>query len=114
MRIQTCIDCEEDFDLDSREKKEAGGKVNECAECANESTVKYAGVQAADGKQAQATILKFTSERDKENYLAFWRNNSGFNKGKSCQLGKHLSTTPGIKFETIVAHNPTNHKGRAT
>lgn len=114
MRIQNCIHCQEDFDLDSREKKEAGGKVNECPECAEESTVKYAGVQAADGKQAQATILKFDSERDKEKYLAFWKNNSGFNKGKSCQLGNHLSTTPGIKFQTIVAHNPTNHKGRAT
>lgn len=113
MRIKRCIHCESDFDLDSPAKRQAGGKVNECEDCSQEDTVKYAGVQAADGKQAQATILKFSSEKDKQNYISFWKNNSGFNKGKSCQLGNHLSTTPGIKFETVVAHNPTNHKGRS-
>ena len=112
-RIRECIHCEEEFDLDSPEKKIAGGKVNECAECSEEPTVKYAGVQAADGKQTQATILKFDSEQDKKRYLAFWRNNMGMHKGKSCTLGRHLSTDPGIKFQTIVAHTPTNHKGRA-
>lgn len=114
MRIKQCLTCEENFDLDSPEKKLAGGLINQCPDCAEELTVKYAGVQAADGKQAQATILKFNSEQDKKNYIRFWKNNSGFNKGKSCQLGNHLSTTPAIKFETVVAHNPTNHKGRAT
>jgi hypothetical protein len=75
--------------------------------------VKYAGVFSADGKQAQATILKFSSTDDKQKYLAFWKNNSGFNKGKSCQLGSHLSTTPGIKFQTLVEFSPTNHKGKS-
>lgn len=113
MRNQECIHCQEVFDLDSREKKLVGGKINECPDCATETAIKYAGVQAADGKQSQATILKFKSENDKKQYLRFWKNNSGFNKGKSCQLGNHLSTTPDIKFETVVAHNPTNHKGRS-
>jgi hypothetical protein len=108
-----CIHCEEEFNPNSPQKKRVGGRINECADCAQEDTIKYAGVQAADGKQAQATILKFESDTDKERYLSFWKNNSGYNKGKSCQLGKHLSTTPGIKFQTIVAHTPTNHKGRS-
>lgn len=114
MKIITCIHCECEFDLHSQAKKMAGGKVNECAECSQESEIKYAGVQAADGKQSQATILKFKSEKDKSQYLAFWKNNSGMNKGKSCQLGNHLSTTPNIGFETITDFIPTNHKGKAS
>lgn len=110
--LKTCIICGDQFDLNSPQKQEAGGKINHCAECSDETEIKYAGVQSADGKQAQATILKFESEADKNKYIAFWRNNSGYNKGKSCQLGDHLSTTPNIKFETINKFVPTNHKGK--
>lgn len=111
--IKKCIHCLEEFDCLSPAKKAVGGKINECVECSSEPTIKYAGVQAADGKQAQATILKFSSESDKKNYIRFWKNNSGFNKGKSCQLGNHLSTDPGIKFLTVVDFTPTNHKGKS-
>jgi DNA-directed RNA polymerase subunit RPC12/RpoP len=111
--IKSCVCCGEDFDLRSPAKRSAGGKVNQCPDCSVEVAVKYAGVQAADGKQAQATILKFSNETDKNKYINFWKNNSGFNKGKSCQLGNHLSTTPNISFETVVNFNPTNHKGKA-
>jgi hypothetical protein len=110
--IKICIICESEFDLHSPQKKTAGGKINECVDCGEEHTVRYAGVQSADGKQAQATILKFESEKDKIKYLNFWKNNSGLHKSKSCQLGSHLSTTPDIKFETITDFNPTNHKGK--
>ena len=112
-KIVVCKECGEEFDLFSEEKKAVGGRVFHCPDCSEENTVKYAGVASADGKQAQATILKFSSPDDKKKYLSFWRNNSGFNKGKSCQLGKHLSTTPGIVFETVVSFSPTNHKGKA-
>jgi len=108
-----CIICGESFNPNSREKQNAGGKINECPECSYEPVIKYAGVQAADGKQSQATILKFQSESDKNRYISFWQNNSGYHKGKSCQLGAHLSTDPKINFQTIIAHNPTNHKGRS-
>lgn len=114
MNIRECIKCGEEFDLRSPAKVKAGGRINECVDCTDETTVRYAGVQAADGKQSQATILKFTSEQDKNKYIAFWQNNSGYHKSKSCQLGAHLSTTPNIHFETIIAFNPTNHKGKAT
>lgn len=107
-----CIHCNEEFDVHSYAKRRAGGRINECSDCAQENVIKYVGVQAADGKQAQATILKFDSEADKNAYLSFWRNNSGFNKGKSCQLGNHLSSTPNIKFLTITFFVPTNHKGK--
>lgn len=108
-----CIICGDAFDPHSFAKQQAGGKRNECPNCAYEPVVRYAGVQAADGKQSQATILKFNSEQDRGRYIAFWQNNSGYHKGKSCQLGAHLSTTPDIKFQTVTAFAPTNHKGKA-
>lgn len=110
--IKECVSCGEEFDLHSPAKRRAGGRINVCPECSEEPVVKYAGVQSADGKQAQATILKFKSELDKKKYLDFWKNNSGYNKGKSCQLGNHLSTTPNINFTTVQNFNPTNHKGK--
>jgi DNA-directed RNA polymerase subunit RPC12/RpoP len=113
MIIKICIHCGDEFDLSSPAKIKAGGKTTECPDCSEETVVKYAGVQAADGKQAQATILKFDSEQDKSQYINFWQNNSGLHRGKSCQIGSHISTTPKIKFETVTSFNPTNHKGKA-
>ncbi len=111
MRI--CIECEVEFDERSIEKKRVGGLISCCPDCSKETTVKYAGVQAADGKQSQATILKFKSEQDKVKYINFWQNNSGLHRGKSCQLGSHLSTTPNVQFETVQTFIPTNHKGKS-
>jgi hypothetical protein len=111
--IRECNECGDEYDTASAAKRASGGLFIHCPSCSEEHAVKYAGVQAADGKQAQATILKFESERDKVAYIRFWKNNSGFNKGKSCQLGSHLSTTPAVSFQTVVAHSPTNHKGKA-
>lgn len=108
-----CAHCEEEFDSKSLAKRKAGGKINECPDCALESTIPYAGVASSDGKMGQISILKFSSKQDRENYIRFWRNNSGINKSKSCQLGNHLSTTPAVSFETIQAFKPTNHKGKS-
>jgi ribosomal protein S27E len=112
LKVIKCTECEEEFDLCSIEKKRAGGLATTCPDCSKETVVKYIGLQAADGKQSQATILSFLSEEDKKKYMSFWKNNSGWNKGKSCQLGAHLSTTPNVKFDTIVGFSPTNHKGK--
>lgn len=113
MKIMQCRDCGIDFDLYSVEKRRVGGLAITCADCSEEVVVKYAGVQAADGKQSQATILKFDSEQDKSRYIAFWQSTSGLHKGKSCQLSRTAMTDPGIKFKTVVGHNPTNHKGKS-
>ena len=109
-----CKECNEVYDDHSIEKSRAGGYIFHCPDCSSEHVVKYAGVQSADGKSPQATILKFSSEEDKRKYVAFWQNNSGLHKGKSCQLGNHLSTTPNIQFETVQGFSPSNHKGRMT
>lgn len=109
----TCSECDIDFDLHSLAKRQVGGNRNHCPDCAEENAVKYIGLQAADGKQSQATILKFMSNNDRETYLKFWQNNTGLHKGKSCQLGNHLSTTPNVNFEIVQGFTPTNHKGKA-
>lgn len=112
-KIITCAECGFEFDLFSQEKRKIGGKSIHCVDCSEEVAIRYAGVQSADGKSSQATILKFSSNQDRNNYISFWQNNSGLHKGKSCQLGSHLSTTPAVSFQTIVGFTPTNHKGKA-
>lgn len=112
MKILNCKNCSCEYDLHSLEKRKAGGYIFLCPDCSQENVIKYVGLQSADGKQSQATILKFESEGDKEKYLSFWQNNSGLHKSKACQLGNHLSSTPSIKFKTITGFNPTNHKGK--
>lgn len=110
--IRECISCGCKFDSRSPSKIKAGGRINECADCAHEPAVKYLGLSSGDGKQSSITVLSFDSVSDREKYSAFWRNNSGIHKSKSCQLGNHLSTDPGVKFKTVVASGPMNHKGK--
>lgn len=114
MRIIACAECGFDFDLHSPEKRRAGGKINNCPDCAEETAIKYAGVAAGEGKAANISILKFNNAADRSNYLSFWQANSGLHKGKSCQLGRGLKSTPRISFETKATFvaNP-NHKGKA-
>lgn len=112
-----CKHCGENFDHLSPVKVKIGGYINECPECVEESggdksPPKYLGVTAGDGKMSGVTILKFSTEEDRKAYAKNWRNNSGQNKGKSCQLGKHLSSTGGLKFQTVQATEAVNHKGK--
>ena len=112
--MQECIECGVKFDVRSPAKIRAGGKINTCADCSHESAVKYLGLMNGDGKQASITVLAFESSGDRSRYADFWRNNSGIHKGKSCQLGSHLSTDPGIRFKTVTQSTATNHKGKAS
>lgn len=111
--IRDCVSCGATFDTSSPEKAAAGGLITTCPDCSDEPTVKYLGLGAGDGKQASITVLSFSSQGDRERYAQFWRNNSGIHKGKSCQLGRHLSTDPGVAFKTVTQSTATNHKGRA-
>jgi hypothetical protein len=108
-----CIHCGGDFDLNSPAKKSAGGKINECEDCSEETHIPYLGVQSADAKAAGVTILSFGNNQDRDNFASYWRNNSGMNKGKSCQLGTHLSVTPNAPFKKVYeAGLGMNHKGK--
>ncbi len=112
-----CKHCESEFNLNSRHKQNVGGLIDECPYCVEEmggdqSPPKYLGVTAGDGKMSGISILKFQNEKDRESFSKMWRNNSGYNKGKECQLGHHLSSSVGISFETIQSTEAVNHKGR--
>ncbi len=110
--IRECVHCEGTFDTDSPAKRRAGGRINECPECTGEDVPRYLGVASGDGKMASIAILSFGNAKEREAYKSFWANNSGLHKGKSCQLGSHLSTDPGIKFRTVTQSGAMNHKGK--
>lgn len=110
--IRECKVCECKFDSGSPAKIRAGGRINECPDCAEEPVVKYLGLSAGDGKQSSISVLAFDSHNDRDRYGNFFRNNSGLYKGKSCQLGSHLMTDPGVRFRTVVRSSASNHKGR--
>lgn len=111
--LRECIHCSCKFDPRSPAKERAGGRINECPDCSDEPAVRYLGLANGDGKQASITVLAFGSASDRERYSDFYRNNAGYHRGKSCQLGSHLSTDPGVHFRTVTQSTATNHKGRA-
>ena len=110
--LKECIECGSRFDPLSPAKQRAGGRISTCPDCSDEPVVKYLGTQSGDGKMASISILAFDSTADRNKYADFWRNNSGVHRGKSCQLGSHLSTDPGVRFRTVTQSTATNHKGR--
>jgi hypothetical protein len=111
--IRQCVECEENFNSYSAEKRKAGGKANTCPSCSEESVPKVLGFSAGDGKMSSITILKFKSQTEAEAYKRYWQQNSGLNTGKNCQIGRGLMATPGISFQTVTQSTPANHKGRA-
>ena len=118
MKIINCKWCNESFDLHSKEKRAVEGYANECPDCVEEnggdqSPPKYLGVAAGNGKMSDITILQFESKAQREAYAKAHRNNSGYNKGKSCQLGTHLTSMSGMKFKKVAENFANdNHKGK--
>jgi len=116
--MRECKHCGDEFNPKSRAKQLAGGYANECPNCVearggDDSPPKYLACAAGDGKSAGITILKFDTDEDREAYSKAWLNNAGMHKGKSCQLGSHLTPMSGIKFKTVQKMENLNHKGRA-
>lgn len=108
-----CVDCENLFDPHSQQKKRAGGRVNQCPDCAVESSPKVLGFASGDGKMASLSILKFKSQQDAEKYKEYFARASGLRNGKSCQLHTPALTAPNVQFLTVAQSEATNHKGRA-
>lgn len=107
-----CAECGDEYGWDAA-RRQLGGLRTHCGDCAEETTVRYAGVSGSQGKQAEVSILRFKSEGDREQYLDFWKANSGLKKGRSCQLGWGLKSTPSVSFETVaVFEGNVNHKGK--
>ena len=113
MKMRICVECEEQFDVDSPAKRRVGGLKTHCVDCSEETTVKYAGVNGADGKMASTQILKFDSQQDREKYLAYWKATSGMNTGKNCQLQFRASEPKVSKRIVLTQIANDNHKGKA-
>lgn len=113
-----CKHCGDIFETMSDEKRCVGGFINECPDCVidnggDTSPPKYLAVAAGNGKMSDITILEFENDSQRESYRKMWQNNSGYNKGKSCQLGTHLTPTAGIKFKLHSENRANdNHKGK--
>ena len=82
--IKECMHCGIDFDLEARAKREAGGKINECAECVEEfeteTAVKHLGLQVDDGMTNVLSIVSFESNEDRNKYSKTWNLATGFHK----------------------------------
>jgi hypothetical protein len=116
--MKECKHCGDTFNVRSPDKVRVGGFINECPDCVLEfggdkSPPKYLGVSSGDGKMAGVTILRFASDEQRAMYQKAWRNNSGQNKGKACQIGAHITPMTGMSF-SVVAENRgnENHKGK--
>ena len=113
MKMRTCAECGSEFDVDSQQKKRAGGLKIHCPECSTETTVRYAGFSSGEGKQASVQIMSFATETDRQKYMDYWRASSGLNTGKNCQLGFRASE-PNVNREVVITQIANaNHKGRA-
>lgn len=112
--IKTCEVCESEFDVNSPEKKRAGGKITHCPDCADETAVKYLGLTSGDGKGVGVSILAFESDEARKQYSEYWYRNSGMDRGKSCQLALTRPTKPATPFRTVGSQGlGMNHKGKA-
>ena len=110
--IRNCSECDVEFDDHSPEKRRIGGLIIHCPECSEEVESRVVGVASGDGKQASLSILKFRDETSRQKYIRFWKQTSGFNKGKSCQIGRGLMSDPAIAFEIVAVEESRNHKGK--
>lgn len=111
--IRNCVVCDAEYDDRAPEKRRAGGLITTCPECSEETEVRVLGISCSAGKMAGVEILKFDSPEDRKKYSEFYKANSGYHKGKSCQLSRGLKSTPKIKFKKIYESHPNlNHKGK--
>jgi hypothetical protein len=109
--MRTCRICGDEFDPNSAAKRLAGGRINECHLCAQETTARVVGVASGDGKQASLSIVRPETEADRHAFLAYWHQATGLHRGKSCQMDSTL-TTPHFRVQVVSAAQASNHKGR--
>jgi hypothetical protein len=118
MSEQVCRHCGDYFDSSDPEKQAVGGYINECVDCIRKNggsgPPRYLAVAAGNGKMSDITILEFADDAAREGYHGMWQANTGYFKGKSCQLGRGLTSTSGYSFNVKGEFRGNdNHKGRA-
>lgn len=108
-----CVECGQEFNQNSPEKRRAGGLVTHCPECSEETTTRHAGVMSGDGKQAAVQVLAFERPEDRNQFLNFWAASTGLHTGKNCQISR-LPSPQALHFRKLAEFggNP-NHKGKA-
>lgn len=107
-----CKICNTDFNPNSPEKRAAGGKIYHCADCAEESAVKYIGLGDGCGKQTSIQILSFETQADQEQYLNYWHAASGMHNGKASHMA-YLPSPIKQKFRKVSECGGNhNHKGK--
>lgn len=111
--MRECVECGGDFNPYSKSKRAIGGLSTHCEECSEETTVRYFGTSAGEGKQASVQVLKFNSQSDRDKYARYWRASSGLNTGKQCQMAFRANEV-NVHFQTRATfQGNTNHKGKA-
>ena len=73
--IKTCKHCNVDFDMNSTAKRQAGGRINECASCVEElgteTAVKYLGF--SEDEASDIAIVSFESNESRANVSSAWK-----------------------------------------
>lgn len=105
--IRKCVECGDEFDDSSEEKRRVGGKIFHCPDCSEETAVRYVGVQNAAGKQAGCTVVALESESEARAFLDDWRRCSG------SLVNASRRASPRFSFRTVHENLPSlNHKGK--
>lgn len=108
-----CRSCGDDFDPHSPRKKAAGGKIDECPDCAVELAVKYVGAASNDGKVAGIEVIAAATPEERDAYMRWRHLQAGMHKGKSCPLTSAKAPPAArVKLVATFGGNP-NHKGKA-
>ena len=75
--IKTCKHCNVRFDTNSTAKRQAGGRINECASCVEdlgtETAVKYLGFGSGDGEACDIAIVAFENDKVRDAASSIWK-----------------------------------------
>jgi hypothetical protein len=88
--IKVCRHCEDEFETTSRAKQIAGGKIDECPDCAEESGEVYVGLTAGDGKVGECTIMAFKDPKAAATYVDRIPPRCGLSDGRDDLIGHVL------------------------
>lgn len=89
--IKVCIECEEEFDLNSPAKRRAGGLATTCPDCSEETAVPHLALVGSSGKQQRIEILAFEDAAAREAMKQGAMANNGYHRGHACQMGSPVS-----------------------
>ena len=110
-KIQTCRECEIEFNPYSRWKREIKGYINVCPACTEamggDPAPEIRGFTTGSGKMADISFVRFETRSEANLYRRAWNASSG---GGAIVNGHRLNN---VKFEHVGNNvGNDNHKGR--